>query len=102
MVSLTWDERPLGCGVASVKRSPPALAPVRGADDKSLADQGGCMTVDRMTARLSGGELAYWSFGDGRPLLYLHSAGGPQVTPFLEGLARTHRIVMPIAPGFEG
>ena len=56
----------------------------------------------RVEVKLSSGPLAYFEFGEGRPLLYLHAAGGPQVTTFLENLARTHRIVMPIAPGFEG
>jgi pimeloyl-ACP methyl ester carboxylesterase len=60
------------------------------------------MTPTRAEAKLSSGTLPYFTFGEGRPLLYLHAAGGPQVSPFLEGLAKTHRIYMPIAPGFEG
>ncbi len=56
------------------------------------------MSANQMDARLSTGVLPYWVLGDGRPLLYLHAAGGPQITPFLED----HRVVVPIAPGFEG
>jgi pimeloyl-ACP methyl ester carboxylesterase len=58
--------------------------------------------VDRRIATLSTGTLPYWVFGEGRPLLYLHAAGGPQISPFLEGLARSHCVFMPITPGFEG
>jgi pimeloyl-ACP methyl ester carboxylesterase len=63
---------------------------------------GGVMSVNRLNAALSTGILPYWVIGEGRPLLYLHAAGGPQISPFLEGLARSHRVLMPIAPGFEG
>ena len=45
---------------------------------------------------------AYFVLGDGRPLLYLHAAGGPQFTPFLEGLAQTHRVFCTDRSGFEG
>jgi hypothetical protein len=60
------------------------------------------MSVNHMSATLSTGPLPYWVIGEGRPLLYLHAAGGPQISPFLEELARSHRVLMPIAPGFEG
>jgi pimeloyl-ACP methyl ester carboxylesterase len=59
------------------------------------------MLANRMNVTLSTGTLAYFVLGDGRPLLYLHAAGGPQITPVLEGLAQTHRVFVPIAPGFE-
>jgi pimeloyl-ACP methyl ester carboxylesterase len=60
------------------------------------------MAANRSEAKLSSGTLPYVVLGEGRPLLYLHSAGGPQVTPFIEGLSDKHKIFMPIAPGFEG
>lgn len=60
------------------------------------------MSANQMDARLSTGVLPYWVLGEGRPLLYLHAAGGPQITPFLERISRNHRVVMPIAPGFDG
>src|SRR5262245_32315403 len=64
--------------------------------------RGGIMSVDRTEIKLSTGVLSYLVVGEGRPLLYLHAAGGPQITPFLTGLAATHRVFVPIAPGFEG
>src|SRR5262245_12385538 len=60
------------------------------------------MSVNRAEIALSTGVLSYLVLGAGRPLLYLHAAGGPQVTPFLTGIAATHRVFVPIAPGFEG
>ena len=60
------------------------------------------MEIRRHDIKLSSGTLPYAEFGEGRPLLYLHAAGGPQVSPFLEKLAATHRIYAPTAPGFEG
>lgn len=59
------------------------------------------MSTSRMDVALSAGVLPYFVLGEGRPLLYLHAAGGPQITPFLEGLSGTHRVFVPIAPGFE-
>ena len=60
------------------------------------------MTVTRAEAKLASGTLHYTALGEGRPLLYLHSAGGPIVSPFLQELAKTHRIFAPTAPGFDG
>jgi pimeloyl-ACP methyl ester carboxylesterase len=60
------------------------------------------MSATRSEARLSTGPLPYLVLGEGRPLLYLHAAGGPVVSPMLEQLAASHRIYAPIAPGFEG
>jgi pimeloyl-ACP methyl ester carboxylesterase len=60
------------------------------------------MDIRRSEIKLSTGTLNYAEFGEGRPLLYMHAAGGPQVSPFLEQLAATHKIYAPIAPGFEG
>lgn len=54
------------------------------------------------TAALPSGPVTYWEAGAGRPLLYLHAAGGHQVTAPLEALARTHRVVAPVFPGFDG
>src|SRR5262245_6712012 len=59
------------------------------------------MSADRQDIQLSTGKLSYFVLGEGRPLIYLHAAGGPQITPFLAGLSGAHRIFMPIAPGFE-
>jgi len=40
--------------------------------------------------------------GQGRPLLYLHPAGGARWTKALEKLAQTHTVHMPTFPGFDG
>jgi pimeloyl-ACP methyl ester carboxylesterase len=60
------------------------------------------MTATRAEAKLKSGTLPYLVLGEGRPLLYLHAAGGPVISPMLEKLAASHRIYAPIAPGFEG
>lgn len=59
------------------------------------------MSANRQDIQLSTGKLSYCVLGEGRPLIYLHAAGGPQITPFLAGLSGAHRIFVPIAPGFE-
>ena len=60
------------------------------------------MPFTRRTVTLPSGPVTYWEAGEGRPLLYLHAAGGHQVTAPLEELAQTHRVVAPIFPGFDG
>jgi len=56
---------------------------------------------ERLTARLPGGDVDYLVGGDGRPVLYFHSAGGPRITPGLEKLASTCCLHIPIIPGFD-
>jgi pimeloyl-ACP methyl ester carboxylesterase len=58
--------------------------------------------ITRTDVSLRSGTLPYSVFGEGTPLLYLHAAGGPLISPMLEGLAAHHRIYAPTAPGFEG
>jgi pimeloyl-ACP methyl ester carboxylesterase len=60
------------------------------------------MNITRAEAKLHTGTLPYAVFGDGEPLLYLHAAGGPVISPMLEQLAQRRRIYAPTAPGFEG
>jgi pimeloyl-ACP methyl ester carboxylesterase len=50
---------------------------------------------------LDSGPLAYLTGGDGRPLLHLHSSGGPRISPVTERLALRHTIHMPTVPGFN-
>jgi len=50
---------------------------------------------------LDTGRLVYLRGGDGRPILHLHSAAGPRVSPAIEQLASRHCIHMPTAPGFN-
>jgi pimeloyl-ACP methyl ester carboxylesterase len=40
--------------------------------------------------------------GVGRPLVYLHAAGGVRWTKFLEKLSETHTVHLPTFPGFDG
>jgi pimeloyl-ACP methyl ester carboxylesterase len=51
---------------------------------------------------LSTGELTYFVAGEGRPLLYLHPAGGVRWTRVLEGLAGSFALHVPVVPGFDG
>ena len=51
---------------------------------------------------VTSGELTYLQTGSGRPLLYLHPAGGVRKTKVLEGLGRAFSLYVPVFPGFEG
>ena len=51
---------------------------------------------------LPSGPLAYFHAGRGRPLLYLHPAGGVRRSRVLEGLANAFSLYVPVLPGFEG
>jgi pimeloyl-ACP methyl ester carboxylesterase len=51
---------------------------------------------------LSSGELTYFHAGQGRPLLYLHPAGGVRRSKVLAGLAEAYSLYVPVIPGFEG
>ena len=51
---------------------------------------------------LSSGELSYFAAGEGRPVVYLHPAGGVRWTRVLDELAKSFRLHVPIMPGFDG
>lgn len=51
---------------------------------------------------LSTGELSYYAAGEGRPLVYLHPAGGVRWTKVLDELAKSFKLLVPIMPGFDG
>jgi pimeloyl-ACP methyl ester carboxylesterase len=51
---------------------------------------------------LSTGELTYFRAGSGRPLLYLHPAGGVRRSQVLAGLGQSFDLFVPVIPGFEG
>ncbi|HXZ54288.1 MAG TPA: alpha/beta hydrolase [Burkholderiales bacterium] len=51
---------------------------------------------------LSSGELSYFAAGEGRPLVYLHPAGGVRWTKVLDELAKSFRLLVPVMPGFDG
>lgn len=52
--------------------------------------------------QLSSGELTYFQAGQGRPLLYLHPAGGVRRSKVLAGLGESHSLFVPVIPGWEG
>jgi pimeloyl-ACP methyl ester carboxylesterase len=58
--------------------------------------------MNEHSVRLSSGELTYFRAGGGRPLLYLHPAGGVRRSKVLEGLAQSFDLYVPVMPGFEG
>ena len=58
--------------------------------------------MNEQSIRLSSGELTYLHAGSGRPLLYLHPAGGVRRSKVLEGLAQSFALYVPVFPGFEG
>ena len=54
------------------------------------------------TCTLAQGEVRYRVAGSGAPLLYVHAAGGPKLSPALRQLAGRYRIFAPVLPGFDG
>ena len=48
------------------------------------------------------GTLRVAEAGNGRPLLHLHSAGGPRFSPVVQNLTGKHRVICPFVPGFDG
>ena len=53
------------------------------------------------TAELASGPVHYQKGGSGPPILHLHPAAGPRISPVAERLAARHTIYMPTAPGFN-
>jgi pimeloyl-ACP methyl ester carboxylesterase len=53
-------------------------------------------------AELSSGPVHYQRGGSGPPILHLHPAAGPRLTPVIEQLAARHAVYVPAAPGFNG
>ena len=58
--------------------------------------------MNEHTITLSTGKLTYLQAGQGRPLLYLHPAGGVRRSPVLAGLAQSFDVHVPVFPGWEG
>jgi pimeloyl-ACP methyl ester carboxylesterase len=54
------------------------------------------------TVALDSGPVTYVRGGEGPPILHLHPAGGPRVTPVSRMLARRHTYYIPTVPGFNG
>lgn len=51
---------------------------------------------------LDSGRVFYLKGGEGPPILHLHPAGGPRVTPAIQMLARRRSFYLPTTPGFNG
>jgi pimeloyl-ACP methyl ester carboxylesterase len=58
--------------------------------------------MQESSVELSTGKLTYFQAGSGRPLLYLHPAGGVRRSKVLEGLGESFALYVPVMPGFEG
>jgi pimeloyl-ACP methyl ester carboxylesterase len=58
--------------------------------------------MEERSVQLSTGGLQYFRAGEGKPLLYLHPAGGVRRSKVLEGLGRSFSLYVPVIPGFEG
>jgi len=53
------------------------------------------------TIDLTTGPVQYLKGGSGPPILHLHPAAGPRITPVIEQLAARHTLFVPTAPGFN-
>jgi pimeloyl-ACP methyl ester carboxylesterase len=60
------------------------------------------MAFTKTDLKLKRGTIPCHVGGTGRPVLCLHSAGGVRVSPALERIADSYRLVMPVMPGFDG
>jgi len=60
------------------------------------------MAFERKDVKLSSGPVSYFVGGSGRPLLYLHPAGGITISKPLEALAERRTLYLPLTPGFDG
>jgi pimeloyl-ACP methyl ester carboxylesterase len=58
--------------------------------------------MEERSVQLSTGVLQYFRAGEGKPLLYLHPAGGVRRSKVLDGLGRSFSLYVPVIPGFEG
>ncbi|MGE0735025.1 MAG: alpha/beta fold hydrolase [Alphaproteobacteria bacterium] len=56
----------------------------------------------RETAQLSSGVVNYRSAGSGRPIVFLHGAGGLRHSPAASVLSEQAQILQPALPGFDG
>ena len=55
----------------------------------------------RREIALPTGKLDYFVGGDGPPFLHIHGAGGLRVSGALQDLTGSHRVYMPLIPGFD-
>ena len=62
----------------------------------------GSMEFTARSASLPEGMLHWHEAGAGKPVLYLHAAAGVRLSRPLRALAEEYRVVVPVAPGFDG
>lgn len=59
------------------------------------------MAVEQKSVTLSTGDLRYFEMGEGPAIVYLHGRSGLRVSPALEALSESHKILLPLTPGLE-
>jgi pimeloyl-ACP methyl ester carboxylesterase len=59
------------------------------------------VSFETIAIALPSGPAQYWVGGTGKPLLYLHGAGGARPSAALERLAASRRVYLPLLPGLE-
>lgn len=59
------------------------------------------MTFRSMHLALGDGATLCHEDGEGDPVLYIHGAGGVRLSPGLERLAASRRVIIPVLPGFD-
>ena len=60
------------------------------------------MNFEKRIAKLDDGKVDYYIGGEGSPVLYLHGAGGLLKSRAHELLSTSHRLYMPVTPGYDG
>jgi pimeloyl-ACP methyl ester carboxylesterase len=68
----------------------------------AISEREHVMTFTTSQVALSTGMLDVHSAGSGRPLVFVHSAGGVRLSPALDTLAQRHHLYLPVLPGFDG
>lgn len=60
------------------------------------------MTFELKQTTFLGAPVSYHVGGSGKPVLYLHSAGGVMLTQPLQDLTQSHQVFALVSPGFDG
>ncbi|MFP6733827.1 MAG: alpha/beta hydrolase [Rhodospirillales bacterium] len=56
---------------------------------------------ERREIHMPTGPLSYFVGGEGPPFFHIHGAGGLRVSAALQDLTASHRVYMPLVPGFD-
>jgi pimeloyl-ACP methyl ester carboxylesterase len=59
------------------------------------------VSFEKIAIALPSGPAQYWVGGTGKPLVYLHGAGGARPSAALDRLASSHRVYLPLLPGLD-